>query len=65
MKELEKEFASIPKLFSGKETENNWNERDSSLRRLHAVINSDNVTTWKTTILQGLHDVMPSIIQSV
>ena len=65
MRELNHELGAAVLLFAGKETESNWTSRLSFLRKIRAVLVSENSITWRDNLLKGLHDCIPVVINSV
>ncbi|RCH98469.1 suppressor of tub2 mutation, partial [Rhizopus stolonifer] len=65
-RDLEKEFISMAKLFAGRETEQNWEARDASVRRLRSLLHQlDKVDAWKGAMIAGLQDIMSDIIKTI
>ncbi|OBZ83418.1 Protein STU1 [Choanephora cucurbitarum] len=65
-RDLEKEFASIAKLFVGKETEQNWEARDVSVRRLRSFLSQkDQVELFKDSIVLGIQHVLTGVIKTI
>ncbi|KAI9477964.1 MAG: clasp N terminal-domain-containing protein [Benjaminiella poitrasii] len=66
LKELEAFFSATKKVFSEKETDENWSNKDSAIKNLRSVINNDDyMNKWKSSILKFLHDSVNNYMQSV
>lgn len=65
LRELNQELGAAVLLFAGKETETNWDARLGFLRKMRAVLASENAITWRDSLTRGLHDCIPVVINSV
>ncbi|CEP18458.1 hypothetical protein [Parasitella parasitica] len=63
--ELHYEFGRATLLFSGKETDNNWESRIAFLKKVTTVLLSENAAIWREHLDKELHDNMPVIILSI
>jgi hypothetical protein len=52
-------------VFTGKESESNWEARDSAVKQMRSILNSDTLEEYREDIVRGMHEAIPKLIQSV
>ncbi|KAI8339195.1 clasp N terminal-domain-containing protein [Chlamydoabsidia padenii] len=57
-KSLEKELLAATKLFKGKETELNWEQREQTLQLLNSLLHHEKLQEWKGIFIQGIHNLV-------
>ncbi|CAO3675429.1 unnamed protein product [Rhizopus stolonifer] len=64
-KEIEKEFSTIPTIFSGSETESNWEARNTCIKRLRGILQSNEILLFKACFLACLSKVINDVLKPI
>lgn len=64
-KELELELAKLAKLFAGKETEANWEQRDKAFTHVRGLLRGGVHEEYGDVFMQGLRQLMDGIYETV
>eukprot|EP00842_Homolaphlyctis_polyrhiza_P002050 jgi/Hompol1/2846/HPOL_003037-RA len=61
-KDIEGEFTKFSSLFSGKETEENWEKREQALQRLRGIVRGD--ASHRSEFTVGLRSIIDAIVKT-
>ncbi|ORX44744.1 hypothetical protein DM01DRAFT_1386762 [Hesseltinella vesiculosa] len=61
VKALERELSSAAKVFQGKETEHNWDQRERFLLLLSSAFHQEPLEEWRSCLVQNVHDLVLGI----
>ncbi|CAO3698453.1 unnamed protein product [Rhizopus stolonifer] len=64
-KEIEKEFSTIPTIFSGKETETNWEARNACITKLRGILQSNEILILKACFLACLSKAINDVLKPI
>ncbi|KAI8050252.1 clasp N terminal-domain-containing protein [Syncephalis plumigaleata] len=64
-KELDQEFAKIAKLFSEKESEDNWERRDKALNHVRGLLRGGAHEDYKDAFMSGILQILEGIVETI
>ncbi|CAO3638943.1 unnamed protein product [Mucor fragilis] len=64
-KQLKHEFDVASLLFSGRETDSNWESRQSFFEKVKGFLPSDDAKTHKKELVQKIHEVIPGVYNTI